>query len=124
MQSGNLPEGVPHPTRSLGYQILRWAERYIVQPDGENAGQPWQFTVEQKRFILWLYAIDDRGKWRYSTACLRRSKGWGKTPVLVALAVIEFIGPCRCSHFDENGFPVGKRVGLPGPVSRVSWPPS
>ncbi|GES18800.1 terminase [Acrocarpospora pleiomorpha] len=112
MQTGNLREGVPHPSRSLGYQILRWAETYIVQPDGENAGEPWQFTIEQKRFILWLYAIDAKGKWLYSTACLRRSKGWGK-PVLAALAIIEFIGPCRFSHFDENGFPVGKRVRLP-----------
>ncbi|SFI82078.1 Phage terminase-like protein, large subunit, contains N-terminal HTH domain [Streptosporangium canum] len=113
MQSGNLPEGVPHPQRSLGYQILRWGERFLVQPDGENAGDPWQFTPEQKRFILWLYAIDERGKWLYDTACLRRSKGWGKTPVLAALAIIEFIGPARFSHFDEQGFPVGKRVGLP-----------
>lgn len=113
MQTGNLPAGVPHPTRSLGYQVLRWAEKYIVQPDGELAGRPWQFTPEQKRFILWLYAIDEKGKWLYDTASLRRSKGWGKTPVLAALAIIEFIGPCRFSHFDENGFPVGKAVRLP-----------
>lgn len=113
MQTGNLREGVPHPTRSLGYQILRWAETYIVQPDGENAGEPWQFTNEQKRFILWLYAIDDKGRWLYDTACLRRSKGWGKTPLLAALAIIEFIGPCRFSHFDASGFPVGRPVGLP-----------
>lgn len=76
LQSGNLPEGVPHPTRSLGYQILRWAETYIVQPDGEHAGEPWRFTNEQKRFILWFYAIDDKGRWLYDTACLRRAKGW------------------------------------------------
>ncbi|WP_371784705.1 hypothetical protein [Streptosporangium subroseum] len=113
MQTGNLSEGVPHPQRSLGYQILRWGERYLVQPDGEHAGEPWIFTPEQKRFILWLYAIDERGRWLYDTACLRRSKGWGKTPVLAALAIIEFIGPARFSHFDEAGYPVGKRVGLP-----------
>jgi phage terminase large subunit-like protein len=97
----------------LGYQILRWGERYLVQPDGENAGQAWQFTVEQKRFILWLYAIDDKGKWLYDSASLRRSKGWGKTPVLAALAIIEFIGPCRFGGWDENGYPIGVPVGLP-----------
>ncbi|GAA4186894.1 terminase [Streptosporangium oxazolinicum] len=37
----------------------------------------------------------------------------GKTPVLAALAIVEFIGPCRFSHFDENGYPVGKAVRLP-----------
>ncbi|WP_248964358.1 terminase TerL endonuclease subunit [Sphaerisporangium perillae] len=38
---------------------------------------------------------------------------WGKTPVLAALAIVEFIGPCRFSYFDEAGFPVAKPVGLP-----------
>ncbi|GGP06600.1 hypothetical protein LDL08_16725 [Nonomuraea glycinis] len=62
MRTGNLPEGVPHPKRSLGYQILRWGETYLVQPDGENTGDPWQFAPERKRHILWLYAIDDKGQ--------------------------------------------------------------
>ncbi|WP_327587925.1 terminase large subunit [Nonomuraea sp. NBC_00507] len=92
---------------------MRWAETYIVQPDGPDAGEPWRFTREQQRFLLWLYAIDDEGRWLYSTAALRRAKGWGKTPLLAALAIIEFIGPARFSHFDKNGMPVGKRVPLP-----------
>lgn len=112
-QTGNLPKGVPSPSRSLGYQILRWAETYIVQPDGEHAGEPWKFTKEQKRFILWMYAIDARGRWLYHSISLRRAKGWGKTPLLAALAIIEFIGPARFSHWDDNGRPVGKRVALP-----------
>ncbi|MER5441136.1 hypothetical protein [Streptomyces sp. NPDC002790] len=111
--TGNVPSGVPHPTRSLGYGIIRWAQRYIVQPDGENAGQPWKFTQEQLRFVLWMYAIDENGKWQFRSAALRRAKGWGKTPLLAALAIVEFIGPARFSHFDKNGMPVGKRVPLP-----------
>ncbi|MDX3206057.1 terminase [Streptomyces scabiei] len=112
-QTGNIPKGVPHPTRSLGYQIIRWAQKYIVQPDGEDAGQPWKFTPEQLRFVLWMYAIDENGRWLYRTAALRRAKGWGKTPLLAALCIVEFVGPARFSHFDENGMPVGKRVPLP-----------
>ncbi|MFJ8041200.1 hypothetical protein ACIRBX_11910 [Kitasatospora sp. NPDC096147] len=77
-QTGNIPAGVPHPSRSLGYQIIRWAQTYIVQPDGENAGQPWRFTPEQLRFVLWMYAIDDKGRWLYRSCALRRAKGWGK----------------------------------------------
>ncbi|MEV6551758.1 hypothetical protein AB0M57_24010 [Streptomyces sp. NPDC051597] len=111
--TGNMPAGVPHPTRSLGYGIIRWAQQYIVQPDGEHAGQPWKFSPEQLRFVLWMYAIDEKGRWLYRTAALRRAKGWGKTPLLAALAIVEFIGPARFSHFDENGMPVGKRVPLP-----------
>ena len=67
---------VPHPTRSLGYGIVRWCQEYLLQPDGVNAGEPWKFSPEQLKFLLWLYAIDDRGKWLYDPACLRRAKGW------------------------------------------------
>ncbi|MGW9170146.1 hypothetical protein [Streptomyces decoyicus] len=113
MQTGNLPEGVPSPKETLGYQIIRWCQTYIVQPDGENAGEPWEFTPEQLRFVLWLYTINADGTWKYSAATLRRAKGWGKTPLLAALAILEFLGPCRFSHFDAFGLPVGKVVPLP-----------
>ncbi len=75
--TGNMPAGVPHPSRNLGYGIIRWAQRYIVQPDGETAGQPWRFTAEQLRFVLWMYSIDENGRWLYRSAALRRAKGWG-----------------------------------------------
>ncbi|MFF4557175.1 hypothetical protein [Streptomyces sp. NPDC001422] len=113
MQTGNLPAGVPNPKETLGYQVIRWAQKYIVQPDGENAGEAWQFTQEQLRFVLWFYAITPEGKWRFSAGTLRRAKGWGKTPLLAALAIVEFIGPCRFSHWDAFGLPVAKRVPLP-----------
>ncbi|MGV9693338.1 hypothetical protein ACWDUX_30010 [Streptomyces sp. NPDC003444] len=113
MQTGNLPTGVPSPRETLGYEIIRWAQKYIVQPDGDNAGEPWKFTQEQLRFVLWLYSINPDGTWKYSAGTLRRAKGWGKTPLLAALAIVEFLGPCRFSHFDAYGLPVGKRVALP-----------
>ncbi len=77
-QTGNLPEGVPSPKETLGYEIIRWCSKYIVQPDGDRAGEPWEFTKEQLRFVLWYYAIDEDGGWRYSAGTLRRAKGWGK----------------------------------------------
>ncbi|GAA4104593.1 hypothetical protein [Streptomyces hundungensis] len=112
-QTGNLPKGVPAPNETLGYQIIRWAQKYIVQPDGDSAGEPWKFTPEQLKFVLWFYAINPDGTWKYAAGTLRRAKGWGKTPLLAALAIVEFIGPCRFSHWDETGMPVGKRVPLP-----------
>ncbi|MCY0963366.1 terminase large subunit [Streptomyces sp. H27-H5] len=39
--------------------------------------------------------------------------GLSKTPLLAALAIVEFLGPCRFSHFDAFGLPVGKAVPLP-----------
>ncbi|WP_240044708.1 terminase large subunit [Streptomyces alboflavus] len=113
VQSGNLPAGVPKPTETLGYQVIRWCSTYIVQPDGDRAGEPWKFTPEQLRFVLWFYAINPDGTWKYTAATLRRAKGWGKTPLLAALAIVEFLGPCRFSHFDSFGLPVGKPVPLP-----------
>lgn len=96
MQTGNLPEGLPE--RTLGWHILAWCSKYVRQPDGEQAGEPWQFTQEQARFVLWFYALNDKGKFSYRRAILRRSKGWGKSPLLAALAIVEFIGPCRPDH--------------------------
>ncbi|WP_326827420.1 hypothetical protein [Streptomyces sp. NBC_01751] len=113
MQTGNLPEGVPSPKETLGYEVIRWCSKYIVQPDGDRAGEPWQFTKEQLRFVLWFYAIKPDGTWRFSAGTLRRAKGWGKTPLLATLAIVEFIGPCRFSHFNAFGLPVAKRVPLP-----------
>jgi hypothetical protein len=78
LQTGNLPEGVPSPKETLGYEVIRWCSKYIVQPDGDRAGEPWQFTKEQLRFVLWYYAITEDGRWRYSAGTLRRAKGWGK----------------------------------------------
>ncbi|WP_234445190.1 phage terminase family protein [Streptomyces rimosus] len=115
-QTGNIPAHEPDLT--LGHHILAWAERYIVQPDGEFAGQAWRFTDEQKHFIKWLYALNPDGTWVYSEATLRRAKGFGKTPLLASLAIIEFIGPCRWSGIvktakDGTKIPVGRPVHLP-----------
>jgi len=74
MQTGNIPDQPPKYT--LAHQILKWAEAYIVQPDGENAGKPWRFTPEQIRFLAHWYSVDENGRWCYSSGSLRRSKGW------------------------------------------------
>ncbi|MFI9202625.1 hypothetical protein [Streptomyces sp. NPDC053048] len=131
MQSGNIPSEAPK--RTLAWELLSWAQKYIVQPDGERAGEPWRFTGEQIRFLAHWFSVDDSGRWVYSSGSLRRSKGWGKSPLLAALCIIEFIGPCRFSHWAVEGercyscevagkgtrhtgtqrHPVGKRVPLP-----------
>jgi hypothetical protein len=54
-----------------------WAFETLLQPDGPEAGEPWRFTDEQYRFLLWWYAIDESGRFIYRRGVLRRLKGWG-----------------------------------------------
>jgi phage terminase large subunit-like protein len=83
------------PEHTIGWQAIEWTANYLLQPDGPKAGDPWDFTDEQMRFLLWWYAIDTRGRFVYRSGMLRRMKGWGKDPFGAALCCIEFVGPCR-----------------------------
>lgn len=76
MQTGNLPPFEPEHT--IGHHVIWWVEKNLRQPDGEHAGERFKLTPEQRHFILWLYAINSKGRWTYRAAALRRVKGWGK----------------------------------------------
>lgn len=99
-----LPEGEPDAT--LGWDVLAWAAEYVRQPDGPDAGEPFRFTREQVRHVLWLYALDPAGRFVYTRAVLRRAKGWGKSPFLGALALAELCGPVRFGGWSASGAPV------------------
>lgn len=99
------PDGWPDVTRTLFPHIEDWTRRYLIQPDGPDAGGPWTFTDEQARFLAWWYAIDDAGRWVYRRGTLRRVKGWGKDPIGAALCLIEFAGPCRFGGWNRDGTP-------------------
>lgn len=79
------------PERTLGWQIIGWCAENLLGPDGE----PWLFTPEQMRLVLWIYALDERGRYLYSDLVIQRMKGAGKDPLAAVLAVVEFLGPCR-----------------------------
>jgi hypothetical protein len=65
--------------------------------------------IEQARFILRYYEIDPlRGKRKYRRGVLSRSRGWGKSPLLAALACVEALGPVVFDGWDASGEPVGK----------------
>lgn len=108
-----IPEGIPQ--RTLGWGVLEWGSKFLAQPDGDNVGDRWAYTNEQAKFILWLYAVDEQGKFIYRHGMLSRPKGWGKSPLLAALCCTELLGPVVFSHFDDNGNAVGK----PRPMAYV-----
>src|SRR5579872_4419939 len=76
------------PPKTLGWEVLGWTAKYLRQPDGPEAGQPWTYTPEQARFILWWFAVDAHGRFVYRYGMLRRVKGWGKDPVGATLCAI------------------------------------
>lgn len=97
---------------SLGWGVALWMQTYLVQPDGEHAGEAFTLTREQLNFLLWFYAVDAKGKYVYRRATLRRSKGWGKSPLLAAIALAELAGPVIFDRW-EDGIAVGKRHPMP-----------
>jgi hypothetical protein len=101
------------PAHSLGPQVFAWCQEFIRQPDGPDAGERWRFTPEQIRFLHYLYAVNDRGRFVWSRAVLRRMKGWGKSPIMAALSLAELCGPVRFDGWDANGEPVGVPTSMP-----------
>lgn len=99
--------------RTLGWGVAEWVEDNLLQPDGEEAGGPFRFTPEQLTFVLWFYAVDETGRFIYRRGVLRRAKGWGKSPFLAALCLVELVGPVRFAGWDEDGEAVGEPHPMP-----------
>lgn len=108
-----LPAGLPALT--LGFEAARWAHRWLTQPNGPKAGQPFRLTDEQFRFLCWWYAVDEEGRWLFSHGVRRLAKGSGKSPFAAVLALIEFCAPVRLERFDDRLFGgcKGKPVAMP-----------
>jgi phage terminase large subunit-like protein len=96
------------PQYSLGWDLLDWASEMLVNPDGAKKGEPWEFTDEQAKFILWFYSVDVKGTFLYRRALLARPKGWGKSPLLASIASMELLAPVQFDGFDSYGMPVGR----------------
>lgn len=112
------------PERSLGWQIIDWIEGSHGRPamlladetDEFGDRQPFRCTREQKRFLLWWYAIDDRGRFIFRDGVLQRLKGWGKDPIVAVIAAVEFVGPCRFGGWitdEAEAHELGLEVGDP-----------
>lgn len=96
------------PERSLGWGVINWLYEYVLTPGGPDAGKPFMPTLEQARFLVWWYAVDEFGRFVYRSGTLRRLKGWGKDPLAGAMSLVELCGPTEFSHFDDSGEAVGK----------------
>jgi hypothetical protein len=108
-----LPEGYPRFT--LGEEAAKWAHTWLTQPNGPRAGKPFKLTLDQYRFLLHWYALDEEGNWLYHHGVRRLAKGSGKSPFAAVLALLEFLGPVRLDRFDDRlpGGCKGKPVDMP-----------
>jgi phage terminase large subunit-like protein len=96
------------PKRTLGWGVLNWWANYVKTPGGEHAGEAFMPTLEQARWVLWWYAVDEDGRYKHRNGVFRRIKGHGKDPLAAALALAELCGPVAFDFFDLKGDPVGK----------------
>lgn len=108
-----LPAGVPQLT--LGWEVVRWAGKYLRHPNGPRAGKAWRFVESQVRFLLWWYAVAEDGSWLFHHGVRRLSKGSGKSPYAALIALAELCAPVRLKDFDPQapGGCVGKQVDMP-----------
>lgn len=89
------------PEHTIGWDVLGWCGTWLQL----KAGVPWRFTLEQARFLLWWYSIDETGAFLHADGVLQRLKGWGKDPLGACLCAVEALGPCRFAEW-ENDQPV------------------
>lgn len=105
---------------TLGWGAIEWMETNLIVPDGPTAGEPFKLTDEQCQFVLNLYTVDPhfigpaihgrslvnaRTKRR---AVLSRPKGWGKSPLVAGLCLLEGLGDVILDGWDAYGEPVGR----------------
>lgn len=94
------------PERTLGWDGLAWCGTWLQH----SRDEPWRFTKEQARFLLWWMAVDERGEFLYHDAVLQRLKGWGKDPFGACLLALEMLGPSRFAGWDDDGQPIARDV--------------
>ncbi|MBT2502988.1 terminase [Curtobacterium sp. ISL-83] len=93
------------PAKSMGWEALAFAGRWLT-----HKGKPWQYTMEQTRFLLWFYSLTPDGQLEYVSAVLQRLKGWGKDPFAAALSVTVLCGDIEFDHWGDDGQPIGRQV--------------
>ena len=70
-----LPPDLPKLT--LGYQVVKWIEDNLLQPNGPRAKHRVNLLPSQVEYLLHFYAVDENLEWFYNRAVRRRSKGKG-----------------------------------------------
>ena len=106
----------PGEAPTLGYYALDWITQNLAAPDRE-VYEPFIPTQEQAEFLLRFYELDPvTGRRVIRRGVLSRSRGWGKSPFLSAIAILEGLGDVVPDGWNAQGQPVGK------PWARIRTP--
>lgn len=109
------------PDRSwptLGWEVIDWIETYLCHGPGDVEGEPIVLDEEFCQVICDLYRLYPKGHAREGQRVCRyfelsRAKGRAKSELAGMIVCVEFVGPSRFSHWDDDGQPVGKQVRYP-----------
>ncbi len=99
---------VPGEVPTLGFAVIDWITENLAAPD--RAGfEPFRLYPEQAQFVLRFYELDPvTGRRKRRRGVISRPRGWGKSPFLAALAIVEALADVVPDGWDANGQPVGK----------------
>lgn len=98
----------PGELPTLGWQVLDWMSWMLAAPD-RSEYEPLVLTREQAQFVLDFYTVHPGSGARiYRRGVLSRPKGWGKSPILAAIACAEALGPVVPDGWNAAGDPVGR----------------
>lgn len=107
----------PGEVPTLGWQVIEWMTEFLAAPDRAEY-EPLVLYREQEDFLLRFYELDPlarnpfgadlTGRRRFSRGLLGRPRGWGKSPLLAAMAICEALGPVVPAGWDAEGQPVGE----------------
>lgn len=97
------------PQASLGWRNIAWAGLHLKSPKGGA----WGYTLEQARFLLWFWALDEYGTFLYHSAAYQRLKGHGKDPVAAALAITDCCSEDAVFDHWDGDVPIGAEQPSP-----------
>lgn len=105
-----MPWKPQHPgdVPTLGWYVLDWMTEFLARP-ALGYYEPFVPYQEQAEFILRWYELDPlTGRFRHDRGVIQRPRGWGKSPLLASLAIVEGLADVFPAGWDADGQPVGR----------------
>ena len=97
----------PGEVPTLGWYVIDWMSEMLARP-ALGYYEPFIPYREQEDFILRWYEIDPAtGRFKYDRGLIGRARGWGKSPILAGLSIVEALADVVPAGWDSSGQPVG-----------------